>query len=81
MKSKGFVTIVVCLIAIATIFALMTQDGKLGGVVFQPALAAAGRAPPKITAVEPGSALNDVNTSITISGDNFAEMASKGVPG
>ncbi len=75
MKHKGFVAIAVCLIAVATVISVIGVEDAMGFEMGQTALAAPGRALPEITSVEPDRALNDVNTTISISGSNFEEAA------
>jgi len=52
MKDKGFVAIAVCMVAIATVFALMGVEGIFDQFVYQSALAETEPALPEIIAVE-----------------------------
>ncbi len=74
MKHKGF-AVVNLMISLAILFALVGSVGGEGLRNHQSALAAQYRAVPKITGIEPASAPNDVDTTITISGVNFEETA------
>ena len=74
MKNKGFVVLNL-MVSLAIIFALAGISGGVGWVVHQSAEAALFRAVPAVTAVDPASAPNDVDTTLTISGNHFEETA------
>jgi hypothetical protein len=75
MNHKGFVVFVNLMISLTIIFALVGTLGEVGLVIHPSALAAPLRAQLEVTAVDPESAPNDVDTTITISGNNFDETA------